>query len=121
MPRKACAFYARRKLANACEDRQTSKMIRRSLFVQLARHHAMKFIEERLSFPFGLALNALRHHARRSLRDSAARAFKANVLDDAILHLHVNRELIAAQRVVAFGSTIRRLKLTKVSRLLVVI
>src|SRR3982750_1533005 len=121
MPREAGAFDARRKLAYAGEDRQTSQVMRLRLFVKLTRHHPMKLIEEHLGLLFTLPLDALRHHARRCFRDGATTALKTDGFPGFIFNLHVDHQLVAAQRVEAFGSAVSRLQLMKVARLLVVI
>ncbi len=121
MPRQAGAFDARWKVAHARKDRQATQMMRRCFFIQLARHHPVKLIEKSFGVLPGFSLNGLRHHARRRLRDGAARAFKADVTDDFIFKLHVDRQLIAAERIVSFGAPVSRFQFMEITRLLVVI
>ena len=121
VPREAGAFDARRKLAHAREDFQATQLVRRLLFVQLAEHHAMKFIEQGLDFRVRLALYALRHHARRRFRDRAARSFKAHVLDHIVFDEQIHSQLIAAEWIDALGRAVRRFKALEVARLLVVV
>ena len=121
MPGEAGAFDARREIPHAGEDRQAAEMIGRRFRVQLSRDHAMKLIEERLGVLLGLAFDALRHHTRRRFRDRASLSFKADVFDDLVFEQHIDAQLIAAQRVIAFGCTVSTIELMKISRLLVVV
>src|SRR5215204_1159784 len=88
--------------------------------IKLAQNHAVKLVEDRLDFTARLALHAARHHARGSLGDGAAFALKADVLDDAFLDIKVDKEVVAAGGVVAFGGAVRRCQLAEIPRLLLV-
>jgi hypothetical protein len=68
-----------------------------------------------------LPLDGLRHHARRRLRDGAARPDETQIAHHAVVHQHVDGELVAAQRVEPFGDAVRAFQLLKVARLLVVV
>src|SRR4051794_19079379 len=63
MPGKACALDTGRKVSNAGKYCQASKLIWRALFIQLARNHTVKFLEESLRLFPGFSLYALGHHA----------------------------------------------------------
>ncbi len=66
-------------------------------------------------------LETLRHHARRRLRDGAARPDKSHFSHRAILHAQVNFQLIAAKGIKAFGDTVGLFQLMEISRLLIVV
>src|SRR5205823_11056493 len=53
-------------------------------------------------FGFALPFHCLRHHGSGSLRDGAARALEADVLNGLAIDTNVNREMISAQRIETF-------------------
>src|SRR6266705_3381129 len=121
VPGQRRAFYAHRKLAHTGKDLQTTKLIGLCLFIELARHHAMKFIEEHFHFLLALSLHRLRHHAGRSFRNGTTGTFKTYIFDLIVLNVEVDVELVTAQWIVAFSPAVRILELMKIPRLLVVI
>jgi hypothetical protein len=121
VPGKARAFDARGKVAHPGENRQTAQMVRRRFLIQFARHHPVKLVKERFRFLFALALDALRHHAGGGLRDGATGALEADIFDNFVFQLQIDRQLVAAERVIALGGAVGRFKPPKVTRLLVMI
>src|SRR5205085_5755102 len=93
----------------------------RDLTVTGVQTCALPIFEERTRLLARPALDGLRHHARRSLRDGAARPDEADFADDALVHPQIDRELVAAQRVEAFGGAVRAFESLEVARLLVVV
>src|SRR5262249_4200536 len=61
------------------------------------------------------------HERRRRLGDGAALTLEAHVGDGVVLHLHPERELVAAQRIAPFDGAVGTLHLPEVSRLPVVL
>src|SRR5438270_4404445 len=96
-------------------------MIRILLFVELARYHTMKFVEQTFRFRFALPLHGLSHHAGRSFPDRAARAFKTDVVDSVAFDLKIDVQLITTERIETLRRPVRRFQLMKIARLLVVI
>src|SRR5215475_10202520 len=121
MPRECRTLHAHGKLADAGKDLQLPEMVWLRLFVERARYHAMKFVEQLLGFLPGLSLHRLRHHAGRGFRDGAPRALETDIPELIVLNVEIDVQLIAAERVIAFGSSICVFKLMKIPRLLVVI
>src|ERR1041384_2865311 len=62
--------------------------------------------EKLLCFGASLSLERLSHDRSRSGRDRAACSFEADVFHNVAVHLDVDLDLVAAQRVVAFGAAI---------------
>jgi hypothetical protein len=81
----------------------------------------MKFVEEGFGFKLALSLHGLRHHARGSFGDRAARTFKADIFYLIVFDLKIDVQLIAAERVESLRAAIRIFEFTKIARLLVVI
>ena len=96
-------------------------MIRIRMRVEFTLYHPVKLIEEHFHFLFGLAFDRCCHHRSRRLRDRAAGALKADVFDDIAIQLQIDRQLIAAERIVALLLSIRLLQHSEVPRLFVVV
>src|SRR5581483_6465805 len=121
VPRKARAFDARREFPHAGEDLQPPQMIRFSFGIKLAFHHPVEFIKEYFDFFLRLALHRRGHHRSRSFRDRATRALKADVFDDITVQLQVERQLIAAERIVPDLRDRRMFERLEIARLFIVI
>src|SRR5207302_1842134 len=85
-----------------------------------ARDHSMEALEQRLGLGDRLPFDAVGHQRRRGLRDRAPRSLEADVLDAAVFDLEIDRQTVAAQRIVAFGF-LSVLDLAEISRPFVVI
>ena len=101
MPRQRRALDADRELANAGEDGQLAQVGGRFLG-QVAGEHLMKALEEEFRLAARLAFEGLGHDRGGRRRNRATGALKTNILHDVAVHLQVNREPVAAQRVVTF-------------------
>lgn len=121
MPSQRGAFYTHGKLTHAGEDPEIAELVRRHLFIEVTRDHAMEFLEELFHLGLGLTLDGLGHHARCRLRNRTPRPFEGHVLHSIVLQSQIDSQFIATKRVVAFGAVIGAFELAKVSRLLVVI
>ena len=121
VPGEGGAFDAHRKLADAREDLQIAETVFVGFFIELAGNHRVELVKQVLSLFFTLAFDGLRHHARRCLRDRAARAFKPDFFDRIVFEIQVDSQLIAAEWIEAFSGVIGRFELAKVSRLLVMV
>ena len=73
-------------------------------------------LEQRLRLGGRLALQALRHQRCRGLRDRAALALEAEVVDDVAVQPQVERQVVAADRVEALGLAVGVLQLAVVAR-----
>src|ERR1700752_909812 len=89
--------------------------------MKFAGHHGVKLSKKLLSLFPALTFHSLHQYSRRGLRHHAALSFKRNLLHGVPFNLEVDRQMIAAKRVVAFSTMIRMLELAKVSRLLVMV
>src|SRR6185437_10760273 len=78
-------------------------------------------LEERRGLGQRLALEDLGHERGGGLRDSAAAALEAHILDALAIHGDVDRHLIAAERVVAVREMARLLLRAEIARALAVI
>src|SRR5438552_17322759 len=81
----------------------------------------MKLFKDLLRLCPALALDALRHHRRRCLRNSAPRALKRHIADGVAVDLQIDREMISAQRVIPLGLLVGIGQLAVISRLLAVL
>src|SRR5450830_1826915 len=78
-------------------------------------------MEEPLRFRERLADDRAGHERCRCRRDRAAGAFEADVADDPVLDLHVDRDPVAAEWVVSLGMVIVPRRLAVMPRVLVVV
>src|ERR1035437_5877420 len=69
---------------------------------------------------FGFTLQCLGHHRSRCGRNGAAGALKGHIPHGPVLHVHVDRDLVATERVVALGNA-RALEPPEVARPLAVV
>src|SRR4051794_14392981 len=84
-------------------------------------YQIMKFRENAFRLGLCLAFEHLRHHGSRRLRNSAAAALKTNVTDRAILHVNIDGEMIAAERIESLSLVVGRLNRTEILGLLAVL
>lgn len=71
VPAQARALYACRKFEHSGKDLQSPEMVLSRLGIEFAGDHLMKFVEDHLGLLAAFALDELRHHRRRCLRDRA--------------------------------------------------
>jgi len=77
------------------------------LFAGLAGgEHLLEFGENTPRLRHGFALEMLGHHGGRGLGNGAAGALKGHVADDVPFELEKDGEVIAAERIVAFGAAV---------------
>jgi hypothetical protein len=82
----------------------------------------LEFVEERLGFGGGLALDLCGHERRAGLGNRAAGAFEPDRIDAVIgIEVQENRAVVAAARVVAGGHAVGGRRLAAIARALVVV
>src|SRR5579864_5350294 len=121
MPGKRRALDPRRIGLDAEERLQPLHVVgerRRERGLGTARHLGVEALEERVRFFSRLALEDFRHERSRGLRDGAAAALEAHILDAAILERHEYGDAVAAERVVAMRQMARMLLLAEIPRAL---
>ena len=118
MPCQRGAFYTYGKFRYSGKHRQLAQLFRSAAF---AGDQCVELCEHLSGFGGGLAFEALRHHGRRRLGDGAALAFKTNIADGAVVHIQIDRKVVAAQRIKAFGFAVRSLGHAKIPRTLAVL
>jgi len=88
----------------------------------LDRHHVLEAMDDCASLVDWSADNGLGHHRRRTLRDRATLPRRLHIAHDAIGNQEVQRDLVAAQRIVALDNgRRRRLDLPTVTRIAIVV
>jgi len=102
VPGEAGAFDAGREFANAGEDFQAAQVVLLAFGVEIAFDHPVEFVKHHFGLFLRLAFDGGGHHRSRGLRDGAARSLEADVFDHVAFHQQIERDLIAAKRVVAF-------------------
>src|SRR5207247_10080283 len=102
VPGQNRAFDARGEFVHAGEHRQLAHAVAASA----GRYQIVDFVEQRFHFGLGFSLEGVRENGRRRLRDGAARALKADVLDDVAIHYRVEGVIVAAEWVVALCSVV---------------
>src|ERR1700712_2800303 len=90
-------------------------------FRHLAGHELMKSFEDRFGFDAALSLDRRRHERRRRFRDGAALALEADVAHRLAVHLHPERQRIAAEGIAALDRSISVDHLPEIARLPVVL
>src|SRR5713226_3310620 len=87
----------------------------------LAAHHVLENIDQLVDIVQRLRLHGFGHHRGRGLADGAAAALEGEILELAIVKPHVQLDLIAAQRVIAFHAGGMGIELTAIAGLLVMV
>src|SRR5579883_2931050 len=100
MPGEGRTFDARRILPHAAKDNQLAQIAADG---RIGRQKVVELIHQLHSLFARFSLQAFGHERGRSGGDGAAGAFETGILDDVSIHLQIQLELIAAQRVIAFG------------------
>ena len=101
VPREAGAFHAHGILTNAAEDRQLAERVGFDLRARRRGHQPVERVEQLVGLVERLALERVGHQRRRRLGDRAAGALEPQILDHVALEVEVDRDFVAAQRVVA--------------------
>src|SRR5438128_6734016 len=117
VPSQRGALHPRRELPHAREHGELSQFLGVDLAPRAFADHGVDALEERLRFRLGLVLQRGSHQGGGGLGNGAAGALEADVLDHVTRELHVERDLIAAERVDSFGAPVGPLRLAEVTGL----
>ena len=121
VPGEHGAFDARGHVADALEREGLIEILQLRLVRDLALDHADEFLRERARLLDALAADEVDHHVGRGLADGAADARERGVLDDAVLDLELERDLVAAARVVSLEGAGRAQECVAVLRIAAVL
>src|SRR4051794_10225905 len=108
VPGERRALDAHRELHDALQCLEIAELHRRVRLDGVAvlvgdAHHPLEAAHQGADLLDRAALDGLAHHAGRALRDAAALPADLDVRDGVAIHLQVDVDLVAAQRVVAHG------------------
>src|SRR5215469_14260046 len=106
MPRKRAALHSPREFAQSLEYGQLAQP---SVRIGSPGHKRSKTRKQISDFTACSPFNTLRHQRCGRFRYRAALALKTRIRDPITVHAHVDRNPIAAKRVVSFG-TLRTLQ-----------
>ena len=106
MPREHGALDSCRHVADVFEREGFVEFFKLVVVRDLALDHADELAGEFARFRDVLAADEVDHHVRRGLADGAADAGERGVFDDAVFNLELQRDLVAAARVVSFQRTV---------------
>src|SRR5690606_23295318 len=120
VPAQACALDACGEFENAGEYLQPPEVIIFRLGIEFAGDHSMKFIEDHFGLLTAFALDELRHHRRRRLRDRTARTLERNIRHGVAVEFYIDAKCVAAKRIVTVSRAVGRFDLTEITRILVV-
>src|SRR3989304_1095048 len=107
-------------LFNPGKYRKLAEINRIALLVALPGDQVVKSLKKPLGFGAGLSLPAVGHHRCGGPGNRAARPLKTDAANHIILHLDVERDLVAAQRVMPLRRPVGALQCAKVAWLLAV-
>ena len=121
MPGQGGALDPHGEFPDAGQHRELAHLLRLDLAVWSFGQHRVNPTEERQGLFLFLAFKRRGHQGSRGLRDGASGSLERDVLDDTVRELHVERELITAERIEALRPSRSALKLAEVPRMLAVV
>src|SRR5512142_1320709 len=83
--------------------------------------HTVEMVKELFRLCLGFAFQSLSHHRGRSFRYGAARTLEGDIANKISVHLQINGEAIATERVISLSFVVGRLQLAIVARRLAVL
>ena len=107
MPCQHGTFDAGRHVADVFEGEGFVEFFELVVVRDLALDHRDEFSCELAGFFDALAADQVDHHVGRGLADGAADAFERGVFDNAVLDFELERDFVAAARVVALERAVR--------------
>jgi hypothetical protein len=116
MPGKSRTFDTHWIFLNAGKYRQFTHCGRIEVRLQAVGRQLLEAFKESFDFRFGLSFKVFGHHGSGSYGNGTSRADKADVFDNIILNLHIDREFISTERIKAIRLPVCALELSAIPR-----